>query len=133
MRSLFLSLILVLGFGGAVLAQDRDIEATIGNQIEAFQADDFNTAFTFASPTIQGIFGTPENFGTMVKRGYPMVWRPAEVRYLDLREIAGRLWQKVMITDSAGVIHLLDYEMIQMENGWKINAVQMLDSTGSNA
>jgi hypothetical protein len=53
------------------------IETTIQNQLNAFIADDFATAFTFASPNIKGIFGTPENFGAMVTQGYPMVHRPA--------------------------------------------------------
>ena len=51
-----------------------------------FLQDDFATAFTFASPNIQGIFGTHQNFGQMVRSGYPMVWRPADVQYIELRE-----------------------------------------------
>ena len=75
---------------------------------------------------IRWLFGDPENFGIMVRRGYPMVWRPADVRFLELREIGGALWQKVMITDGDGAVHILDYQMIQQENGWKINGVQLL-------
>ena len=41
-------------------AQEAPIRATIESQIEAFQADDFARAFTFASPTIKQMFGTPE-------------------------------------------------------------------------
>ncbi|MFU8883134.1 MAG: DUF4864 domain-containing protein, partial [Rhodobacterales bacterium] len=94
-------------------AQDRGIEDTISQQLEAFKADDVGTAFGFASPLIKNIFRTPENFGAMVQQGYPMVWRPAEVHYLEQREIAGEIWQKVQITDGAGRIHMLDYQMIQ--------------------
>ena len=57
-----------------------------------------------------------------------MVWRPSELTYLELREIAGRLWQKVEIVDAEGRVHLLDYQMINSENGWKINGVQLLES-----
>ena len=104
------------------------IQGTISSQIEAFKADDFAQAFTFASPSIQQLFGTPERFGMMVQQGYPMVWRPGEVRYLELREIGGRLWQKVMVRDRSGQIHVLDYQMVKGENGWKINGVQILPS-----
>ena len=83
-------------------AQEAPIQDTIRSQIDAFQADDFARAFTFASPTIKGMFGTPENFGAMVKQGYPMVYRPADVQMMDLREVAGNLWQRVRITDQAG-------------------------------
>ena len=104
------------------------IEGVIQSQIEAFLADDFETAFTFASPSIQGIFGTPERFGAMVRQGYPMVWRPADVRYLELAEIGGRVWQRVMITDRAGTVHMLGYQMIETGDGWQINGVRILQA-----
>lgn len=107
-------------------AQEEPIRNTIQSQIEAFRADDFARAFTFASPAIKGMFGTPENFGAMVKNGYPMVYRPAEVQMMDLREVAGALWQRVRITDQAGAGWYLDYMMVETSEGWQINAVQIL-------
>jgi hypothetical protein len=114
----------ILSFPAA--AQEGPIRETIENQLQAFQADDFARAFTFASPNIKGLFGTAENFGMMVKNGYPMVYRPAEVQMLDLREVAGNLWQRVQIIDQAGRSHLLDYMMVETPEGWQINAVQLL-------
>ncbi len=109
------------------------IQATIQNQFNAFLQDDVATAFTFASPTIKSMFGTPENFGQMVQQGYPMVWRPADVKYLELRNVAGNLWQRVMVTDQAGRVHMLDYQMIETPDGWQINGVQLLPSAGVGA
>ncbi len=129
MRQLLLAVSLSAGLASGVFAQSDEIEANISAQIQAFRADDFATAFTFASPNIQRLFGDPENFGIMVRRGYPMVWRPADVRFLELREISGALWQKVMITDGDGRVHLLDYQMIRQENDWKINGVQLLGNS----
>ncbi|MEX0338585.1 MAG: DUF4864 domain-containing protein [Arenibacterium sp.] len=133
MQKFFLTMGFVLGLATAAWAQNTDIETTIDSQIEAFLADDFNRAFTFASPNIQQMFRTPENFGVMVRRGYPMVWRPTDVKYLELRQIDGALWQKVQITDAQGQVHYLDYQMIEMDSGWKINAVQLLRQTGVSA
>ena len=104
------------------------IEGVIQSQIEAFLADDVETAFTFASPNIQGLFGTPERFGMMVRQGYPMVWRPADVQYLELAEIGGQTWQQVMITDQAGAVHMLGYQMIETGAGWQINGVRILQA-----
>ncbi|MES0826354.1 DUF4864 domain-containing protein [Ruegeria sp. SCP11] len=126
MRRFVFALSLCAGLASGAFAQSDEIEANISAQIQAFKADDFTTAFTFASPNIQRLFQTPENFGVMVKRGYPMVWRPADVRFLELREVAGALWQKVMITDGGGRVHILDYQMVPLETGWKINGVQLL-------
>jgi hypothetical protein len=114
-------------------AQEDPIQNTIRGQLDAFMANDFAKAFTYASPTIKGIFMTPENFGMMVKQGYPMVAKPGAVRMLDLREVAGGLWQRVMITDAAGRTHLLDYQMIDTPDGWQINAVQLLPEPGVGA
>lgn len=107
-------------------AAEGPIQDVIDRQLRAFQADDFDTAFTFASPMIQGMFRTPEVFGQMVQRGYPMVHRPGEVTFLDLREDAGRLRQTVRILDGAGQVHLLEYEMIPSEDGWRINGVRFI-------
>jgi hypothetical protein len=109
------------------------IEATIQNQFNAFLQGDVVTAFTFASPGIQSMFGSAERFGMMVQQGYPMVWRPADVKYLELRTVAGNLWQRVMVTDQSGGVHMLDYQMIQTQKGWQINGVQLLPSAGVGA
>lgn len=131
-RSL-LALTLVLGLSLPAQAQEEPIQKTIQSQLDAFQKDDFATAFTFASPNIKGMFGTAENFGTMVTQGYPMVHRPSAVKMLELRRVAGNLWQRVMITDAQGRTHLLDYMMVETPEGWQINAVQVLQATDLGA
>jgi hypothetical protein len=115
------------------LAQEAPIQNTIQSQLDAFKAEDFARAFTYASPTIKGIFGSPENFGAMVVQGYPMVAQPSAVQMLELREVAGNLWQRVMITDMQGRTHLLDYQMVETAEGWQINGVQLLPEAGVGA
>ena len=100
MRRLFVLLLVTLGLSAPLRAQGSDIEATIGAQIEALRVDDFAEAFTYASPTIQDIFGNAENFGVMVQQGFPMVWRPAEVQYLGQHEADGFTYQQVLIRDA---------------------------------
>ena len=134
----YLTVFLTISWASFAVANDAlprepGIEATISAQIDAFLDDDFARAFTFASPNIQSLFGTSERFGNMVQNGYPMVWRPGEVRYLELRDVAGNLWQRVLIRDRAGGVHLLDYEMIQTSEGWRINGVQLLRAPGASA
>lgn len=108
-------------------AQDAEaIEDVIGEQLDAFNARDLQTAWGYASPSIKRMFGNPGNFGLMVERGYPMVWDNSEVRFLELRNVNGVDWQKIMIRDQSGGVHILDYQMIETDNGWKINGVQLL-------
>ncbi len=127
--ALTLSLTLSLTLALPAQAQDAAIEDTINSQIEAFQADDFDQAFDYASPSLQSMFRTSENFRQMVTQGYPMVWRPAQVEYLEQRNEDGAIWQKVLITDQKGGVHVLDYRMLQTDEGWKINGVTLLDSS----
>lgn len=100
--------------------------AVIAAQFDAFRADDLTRAFSFASPGIRRVFVTPQGFGEMVKTGYPMVWRPADTRFLEFREIDGVPWQKVAVRDGAGVWHMLDYKMIRVNGAWRIDGVQYL-------
>ena len=127
MRQFLAACAMLLALAGMVRAQDSGaIEDVIGGQLEAFNQRDVEMAWTYASPMIQGMFGNSANFGMMVQRGYPMVWTNSDVRYLELREIGGRLWQKVMVRDENGGLHILDYQMIETENGWQINGVSIL-------
>jgi hypothetical protein len=113
-----------------VLPPEPAIEDTIQGQIDAFLADDFATAFGFASPSIQGLFGTPENFGAMVRRGYPMVWRPEDVRFGDLVDRPGGLAQTVVLTDSRGREHWLEYRMVERDGAWRIAGVRFVEAPG---
>lgn len=134
MKQIVLAILIVVGMSardaGADEARSLAVENVITRQIEAFRADDIERAFDFASPTIQRIFRTPQLFGHMVQRGYPMVWRAGQVEFLELRIIEGQLWQKVRIRDTGGDLHLLDYQMIRQDDGWKINGVELLKAPG---
>ncbi len=122
-----------LSLAPAARAQEGPIRAVIEAQIEAFEADDFDTAFTYASPTIQGMFGTAQNFGAMVKGGYPMVWRPDHLRFLALDKRGGLLFQDVMVRDDEGALHILEYQMQEGESGWKINGVNIRRASAGTA
>jgi hypothetical protein len=116
-----------------MLAPNPDIEATIQGQFDAFLERDVGEAWAFASPNIQRLFGSPENFGRMVETGYPMVWTPGRVDFLDLQTFGGLLVQRVEVIDRAGTAHYLGYQMIETEAGWRINGVQILRAPGVGA
>ena len=73
-----------------VLPADRAaIRETIQAQLDAFRRDDGETAFGFASPTIQSLFGTPELFMQMVRQGYRPVYRPQVFEFRELVTLHG--------------------------------------------
>ena len=109
-------------------SDEGEIQTTIQLQIEAFQRDDLVGAFEYASPNIQTIFKSSKRFGLMVQRGYPMVYRPSDIKFLELETIEGEFWQKVRIQDQQGRFHVMAYRMISLDGKWLINGVQLLPS-----
>ena len=128
-RFLALSLLfLCLGFNAG--AQQADLPAAdrqaireiIQSQVDAFRRDDGNAAFGYATPEIQGMFGTSEIFMDMVRQGYQPVYRP---RVFDFREIVtlhGQVTQKVHVVGPDGRPVTAFYPMVQLPDGtWRIN------------
>lgn len=109
-------------------ADKAEIQKTIQLQITAFQEDDFVVAFEFASPNIKRIFQSSNRFGIMVSQSYPMVYRPADIKFLQLETIQDEFWQKVQIQDQQGRYHIMAYRMIDVDGRWLINGVQLLPS-----
>ena len=107
----------------------EDVQATIKGQFLAFLEGDVSRAFTYASSSIRSMFGTAQNFGAMVQRSYPMVWRSAGVTFLEHKETPLGRTQDVKIFDAAGTAHYLRYFVTQTPNGWKISGVQFLNIT----
>jgi hypothetical protein len=99
-----------------------EIRAVIEAQLEAFRADDGARAFGFASPAIQSLFGDPETFLEMVRRGYPAVHRPRRVEFQDLLGEGGGMTQRVLLVGPDGVPVVADYLMQRQPDGsWRIN------------
>lgn len=124
MRAFLLSLLLLLPLPAA--AQDTEITGVIQSQLDAFTDRDVATAWTFAGPNIQAMFGTPDNFGTMVREGYPMVWDNADARFMQQESQDNRAIQRVLIRDPSGTTHVLDYMMSRTSEGWKISGVRIV-------
>ena len=98
------------------------IRAVISAQLDAFQHDDGNAAYSYASPTIQTLFHDADTFMEMVRTGYQPVYRARDVEFRDLGPIGGRLVQQVYMVGPDGKPVLALYEMQKQPDGsWKIN------------
>ncbi len=105
--------------GPADASAIRDV---ISAQLEAFQHDDGNAAYSYASPTIQTLFHDPDTFMDMVRTGYQPVYRAHDVEFRDLGPIEGRLVQQVYMVGPDGIAVIADYAMQKQPDGsWKIN------------
>jgi len=98
-----------------------EIVRVIGAQMDAFLRDDGTEAFSYAAPSIRAMFQTPERFMSMVQRGYPPVYRPQDVKFLDLVESDGRPLQKVQVIGPDGLPVMAVYTMeLQPDGTWRI-------------
>lgn len=130
----FLLALTPLSAAKAQTAEEADsIRTVIEGQIAAMGADDWEKAFAYASPTIQGIFRTPGNFSEMVTRGYPMVWRPKRFETGALTETPKGLSQTMFFEDQQGRLYIADYLMAKIDGVWRINGVQIRPAPAESA
>jgi hypothetical protein len=96
----------------------RDI---IQSQVDAFRRDDGDAAFGFASPTIRGMFGTPDVFMDMVRQGYQPVYRPKVFDFREIVMLHGQITQKVHVVGPDGRPVTAFYPMVRLPDGsWRI-------------
>lgn len=116
---------------------DVDKSAIVGviqKQLDAFQGDRAAEAFGYASPAIQQMFGTPDNFLAMVRQGYPPVYRPRSVDFRDLVTTEGRIVQKVLFVGPDGVPVVAEYFMQRQPDGsWRIDGCRLERSGDESA
>ena len=103
-------------------ADQAAIRQVIQSQLDAFQHDDAGAAWSYASPSIQSMFTTPEIFMQMVKTGYQPVYRPREVEFRQLGDVGGSLVQDVFVVGPDGRPVIARYSMEKQPDGsWRIN------------
>jgi hypothetical protein len=97
------------------------IRAVIEQQLQAFQNDDAEAAFRFASPEIQVKFGTAETFLRMVRTTYSAVYRPRSVLFAEVISLQNIPTQEVILLDPDGNLVKALYLMEQQPgNDWRI-------------
>ena len=121
---------LAQGVGEPMAIPDADraaIRQVIENQLQAFLRDDGSSAFSFATPNIQAMFQTPDDFMTMVRAGYQPVYRPRAVTFKDIISFNGAPAQRVVVVGPDGVPVIAVYPMRQMQDGtWRIDGCYLL-------
>ena len=104
----------VLTASADVSDSDRGaIRTIIESQMDAFQRDDGAAAYSYASPTIQGLFPTVEQFMAMVRGGYQPVYRPQSVVFGEVIEAPGGPLQRVFLTGPNGKNWVAIYSLQQ--------------------
>jgi hypothetical protein len=113
----------------------REFQRIITGQLDAFNADDGAGAYGFAAPTIKRMFPTPEIFMSMVKKGYPPVYRRQSYSFGRIgNEMGGAPTQHVTIIDLSGKPWTALYAMERQPDGsWKIVGCQLVEAPAADA
>ena len=132
----FLAFISVAAFAQSISETEKtEFQRIIAAQISAFRADDGPTAYSFAAPVVRNIFPTPEIFMSMVKRGYPQVYRPQSFNFTEaLIDPMGRPAQKILVVGPDGKTYEALYSMEKQPDGtWRISGCTLLEIPGLDA
>jgi hypothetical protein len=115
--------------------EKSEFQRIITAQISAFRADDGPKAYSFAAPVVRNIFPTPEIFMSMVKRGYPQVYRPQSFNFTEaLIDPMGRPAQKMLVVGPDGKTYEALYSMEKQPDGtWRISGCTLLEILGLDA
>jgi hypothetical protein len=112
-------------------ADTQKVREVIRSQLAAFAADDAKRAFSFAAPGIRQMFGTPERFLAMVREGYPVVYRPASVGFLQPAANGRVVIQAVEMADVDGLLWVAVYQLERQRGGaFRITGCEVSRSDG---
>lgn len=96
----------------------------VSAQVEAFRADAWDRAFSYASPDIRVMFGDVARFRSMVMGAYEAVARPQVFEFEEATMLDGRPTQPAFVIGPDGVARRALYFMEQQPDGsWKIDGV----------
>ena len=126
MKKILTAIFVIMLSTASVSSSETEYQKVIRSQIEAFSNDDMEAAFEFASPSIKSIFGNYIRFGSMVRQGYPMVFRQKNLTFKETKSKNSVAFQNVLIEDLSGDLHLLRYRLILLKGSWKIAGVEFL-------
>ena len=104
------------------------IQSVIRQQMNAFNADDYPTARTFASESIRQRFSR-ERFEKMVKAGYPQIAKSHLVSFGEIlfSEDKHAAAATVHVTGKDHVTVIARYLMVLEEAGWKIGGATIVE------
>lgn len=109
----------------------KAVRAVIEAQLAAFAVDDARRALSYAFPDIRQRFPAPEGFLEMVRKSYPVVYRPRSVGFLEPEVADDEVFQAVEMSDAEGVLWIAIYRMGRIEDGsWRIMGCRVVPGGG---
>ncbi|MEO7952894.1 MAG: DUF4864 domain-containing protein [Polaromonas sp.] len=110
---------------------EKNIRATVQGQLSALARDDASRAFSFAAENVRQAVGTAPAFLALVRRNYPVVYRPASVAFLKPESRGEQVIQRVQMLDASGDAWLAIYSLQRQKNkSWRITGCAVIENKG---
>ncbi len=123
-------------WSGASLAQERPfdeseaISAAVQVQLEAFAADDAETAFDMASDETKAMVGSPQALLGAVREMYPPLYRPRKAEFAVAEVMGENALQEVAITDNNGMVWIAIFLMtLDNQESWKVDSYYLMETS----
>lgn len=115
-------------------ADEKSVRGVVEHQLAAFAKDDAAKAFSFAAPNVREAVGNAAGFMAMVRKDYPVVYRPGSVAFLKAEGKDDRAIQRVQMTDAGGASWLAVYSLERQRNkAWRITGCAVVENKGRMA
>lgn len=128
------ALISIVSLSGATADDALDgsaFQSIIKSQMKAFAAGNAETAYSFATNSLQQKFRSPEFFMEMVRQGYQPVYNPRSVTFGQSKMTKLGPTQEVYVVGPKGQNWLALYSFEQQEDGsWRISGCYLTKSDG---
>ena len=99
--------------------------AVVNDQVSAFRAADYASAYAYAANGMQQKFTLPQ-FEQMVRRNYPHIAQARRVEFGDVRLDGGTATVEVFFFKADGAMRAFLYSLTAERESWKISGVEEL-------
>lgn len=127
----FISVVLLVFLSASPAKSDtvtQEIQSLIQQQLQAFNEDDYFSAYQYASRHIQTEFTLTE-FEMMVRVGYPHIAKSQKSSFekIEVSKTGDSAIAIVHVTGKTHVTVIARYQLVYEEGSWRNNGVMILD------
>lgn len=101
----------------------RDLYSVVNDQLSAFRADDFRSAYRYAASRVQQKF-TPEQFEAMIRANYPEMARASRVEFGSIQVRDASASVQAFFFASNGSVRSFLFSLLSEKDSWRIGGVE---------
>jgi len=115
-------------------AGGMEARAIIQRQLDAFEHNDADSAFSLASPGLKETYSNPHNFMNSVRSGETPFFKRRMVEYHDFVAAGDDAAQSVVLVDDDSNVWTVVYKLARQPDGsWLIDGVVLVKSDALDA